>query len=519
MEINNDSNLTAKLFSIAKNIINQNSELKIEENNKISETNQNISEFNLTNEENLKLILSTIGISPSEKNLSIVKLLLNSSLPVNKENLNEVSNNLSLFNKLPFEKIEILLKNNLELNKTNASQLEGYLSKEINLTNQINELFSSIDNSKDLKNIIKIFTNDQNLANSSEIIFNKLTNIKTELSSALSKKTDAFNELLNKLEQLKTSNNDFPKNFEKDFPILKKILENSNFKNLTEPKENLTKSKENLNTKNLIESILPNKIMFNKNSLLSFENILKQTFSSNYNFKNTDNNPFFNIEKDILKLIFKEFNIKEFKEFIPKVHTFQTKLNKEISFDFKNSNSKDLNEFLFNIKENINLSKTILEKNELYDTNNISKNIDNINKNIDFMSALKDTTFLQIPLNINNHQTNAELFVFKDKKKAKNKNKNCGSALISLNLANLGNIETYINKIDNNISCQFRLEDKKIKNFIKENINLLNLYLKEKNLILKEVSFKEINESFSLISPEPNKAQDKFNLGTFNKQA
>ncbi len=137
------------------------------------------------------------------------------------------------------------------------------------------------------------------------------------------------------------------------------------------------------------------------------------------------------------------------------------------------------------------------------------------------MSYLKNNMFLQIPININNFSTTAELIIFSNKKNKNNNSKNnSGSALISLNLLYLGKLEVFINKINNDISCQFRLEKDVTKNLVKENIDLLNDYLKDKNFNLKDVTFKDLDESFSLINitKKRNTSLD-FKLGNFNAKA
>ena len=137
------------------------------------------------------------------------------------------------------------------------------------------------------------------------------------------------------------------------------------------------------------------------------------------------------------------------------------------------------------------------------------------------MNNLKSSIFLQIPVNINNFSTTAELLIFSNKKNKNNiKNNKSGSALISLNLLNLGKLEVFINKINSDISCQFKLEKDSIKSLIKENILLLDNYLKDKNLILKDITFKDLDESFSLISYDnENNTLNDFKLSNFNKKA
>ena len=108
--------------------------------------------------------------------------------------------------------------------------------------------------------------------------------------------------------------------------------------------------------------------------------------------------------------------------------------------------------------------------------------------------------------------------MFKDKKNNKSSSEKNASALISLDLENLGCVETYINKISSDVSIQFRLENEFAENFIKSNLDLLNDYLAAKNLNIKNVQIKKLEEKFSMIS-NINKTSKPINLSSFNTQA
>lgn len=487
MEINNNSNMN--LFALLKNVINGKKD-NIQTPSQKNENLTSLSQLNISNEENLKLILSSMGINYSKNNLDLIKLLLNCGMQINKENLKEISSNLNLFENLPLEKIEFLIKNNFSLSKENALQLENYIKNNTNLTNQLKDLFANVSNKNQLLNILKTFNIDKDISKDIFEIFKSFSNIKSEIFSNIQKDENNLNklfEIINNQENIENSN------------ILKNFLGNLDID---------TKNKKEI-IKNFIDFIVPNKLIFDKKSLLKFENNLIKLNSNQNNF-----------EKEIFSLLFKNTDFKIIKDLIPKTLITQKNFIKNISFNFENSDSKELEEFLNNIKENTNKLKLNFEKN---DFNNLKLNnsIENINKNLDFISNIKNINFLQIPLNINNNETNAELFIFKDKKNNKNKNNSSGSVLLSLNLYNLGLLETYINKLDNNIFCQFRIKNQQTKKLIENNLNLLDIYLKEKNLNLKEVSFKNIDEKFSLISSNlfENEIKENFNsFNNFNKE-
>ena len=132
----------------------------------------------------------------------------------------------------------------------------------------------------------------------------------------------------------------------------------------------------------------------------------------------------------------------------------------------------------------------------------LSAQIRSLSDSINFISQIRESIYVQIPLIINDRQTTAELFIFKNKKK-KNSATGAVSALISIDTAFLGKFEVYMVKDNKNISCQFRLSDEKVGELVGENINALQEELKKYDYILSGYSFKALTESFTLLDKEP----------------
>lgn len=129
----------------------------------------------------------------------------------------------------------------------------------------------------------------------------------------------------------------------------------------------------------------------------------------------------------------------------------------------------------------------------------LKQNFDNIKNDIDFMNHINNyKDYLQIPLNINNKEQQCELYVFKDSKKGGVGGKNA-SVLLSLNYAFLGQVDTFIEKADKNLSFQFRVENINPLNIIKDNIGRLSSALEEKGFRIASVTFKEIDEPFNVM--------------------
>ena len=129
----------------------------------------------------------------------------------------------------------------------------------------------------------------------------------------------------------------------------------------------------------------------------------------------------------------------------------------------------------------------------------IAEVLDSIINNLDFLSNLRDVTMLQIPINFHNQREAAELYVFSGKQGKGGKNKNeATSALISLNLRNLGLVESYVSREGQAVTIQFRLAKEGVRALFIENMPKLEQGLSDIGYNLNSVAYREIAEKFKL---------------------
>ncbi|WP_250277354.1 flagellar hook-length control protein FliK [[Clostridium] colinum] len=489
MDISNENLVTETLENINTNILN----------NKINETSFSISD------EELKILLSSINQPINKETLNQIKALIQNGLPVNKENVQNMIRAMKIFKEYPLEKSLFLIKNNITPTQNMCKQLDNYISKDISINKQIENILSDIENIDNNQDILKNIFNGTKIEGYIKENNNILKDIKLQLCNDILKNTN-FNKINKYLEDIVNLN-----------------------KNNSNIKPSIDKT---ILLNEILDDILPESLMFqpskleNLKQMLNFDNVYLPTFN-NKNLTNIFDNPLSKenlnkLQNDIFNIIKSDNKqISKIKDLFDNIENTKNKIK---HFNFENSSTEDLNDFfkdLDTISKNIKENMPNITENK---NDNILKNLENLNKNLEFMSNIKDSIFLQIPLNINNFSTTAELYVFSDKKHKKNKNKtDSGSALISLNLAYLGKLEVYINKHSKDINCQFRLEKEYSKNMIRDNISLLELYLKEKNLQLKEVSFHNLDESFTLITNNINNVNNTKNnnikISNFNAKA
>ena len=400
MNINSQNILNSLIYNnLTKNIDNTND---IFTNNILDNINQYVmkdvsnNNLSLNYDDQIKLILSNLNQLPTEENIELIKTLIQNSLPINKENVQSMIKSTKIFKNHSIEKALFLIENNIKDTLDTCNQLENYISKNINIDKQIENLFNNINNLENNSNILKNMFNNTTIEN----LISKTNNILKDI------KLNLFDSIIN--------------NKDKNSANINLIINNN-----IEKYQNLQLKNENkfniLNT--ILDFTLSENIIFNSNKVEA----LKQMINNNEKFNIIDNSPklmnninsiidnntLLNIQKEIFNIIKSnpEYNLK-FKDFFDKFNLIKSKFK---YFNIENSSPKELNDFfndldtiLKNIKDNIsNIKDNNIE---------ILKNIDDLNKNLEFMSSIKNSIFLQIPLNINNFSTTAELFIFSNKK-------------------------------------------------------------------------------------------------------
>lgn len=174
-----------------------------------------------------------------------------------------------------------------------------------------------------------------------------------------------------------------------------------------------------------------------------------------------------------------------------------------------------------NLPEEINASKVIRKTMDVLETiktkiaglnasekNDILDTVNDIEESIHFLHQLnKFTAFVQIPVNINDYNTTAELYVFKDTRGKKKIDPSNATIFLSLATANLGQIEAFISIINKNVECNFQMKEKETLSFIKNNITPLYSLLEGHGYKLIKVTYKEVTEKTNIMSVQQHGKQ------------
>lgn len=130
----------------------------------------------------------------------------------------------------------------------------------------------------------------------------------------------------------------------------------------------------------------------------------------------------------------------------------------------------------------------------------VMKDMQSIKSNIDFMNDLnRNMTYFQMPIKFSESAANGELYVFTNKKALAACSDNV-SALLHLDMDNLGPIDIYVKLSGKNVSTNFCLESEELLNFVYSNIDKLNARLEALGYDTKfEMKVAQENDKFDFV--------------------
>lgn len=135
------------------------------------------------------------------------------------------------------------------------------------------------------------------------------------------------------------------------------------------------------------------------------------------------------------------------------------------------------------------------------DGGTVMKSAQNLGDNVNFMNQLNHMmAYVQLPLLLNRENAHGELYVYTNRKNLASKNTNL-SALLHLEMENLGMMDVYVAMQNNKVSTHFYMENEETLDFIEQNIHVLDERLTKKGYRMNtSVTVKAGAESKSIVN-------------------
>lgn len=385
------------------------------------------------------------GIPETDKNIVLVKELMNYNQPINKESIHNLQRQTKDFPTASVSTLVEMDAHKIPLTKENIAQYESYKNLEYKFTDQINTMADDVvklladsanDTSVPLSHTTEIFESVIEAMTDpepSEVNANQNKNVYPDISTGgesanivNSQNGDMKNEGITIISD---TNENIIAAQDDNAPIL-----DVTSKTFTENvKEMIIKAETNTDYKSIVDYI---------NENITDKSELADVFSSP-EVKETIKEKIFN-RLMIDPEVFKDENIPP-KERIDKMYEKLEEVTSNFEKVFEGAGKS---------------------------AENLMNSSRNLNQNMNFMGNLNNlSSFVQIPMKLSNSEANAELYVY-NKKRGKVVNGETLTAFLHLDMESLGATDVNVSLTKNRVSVRFSMEDS-------SSTKLLNKHLSE----------------------------------------
>lgn len=434
--------------------VGQNLTFLIEQN-----TQQNISIKPLTmNEQQAFLInkaLDAAGYSSNDSNIHVVKELLGMNMPIDSAMIEKMITSANEFPQANLKTIANLIRLEMPVTQENIMQFEAYSNYQNSISDKLNAIGENL--SQLLNNIV----GDKTLMNGAMSNNEALAGNLAKLQNFNMQQASMLNNIVNTL-----YNNDY--NAANPSLFNQNTLQNSLEEPIVSQPLNQVLSDDQMKTlENTIHSLVSE----------SPENEQLQTISNGLHEKSLTTNEFLSNLTLLLK------NNPEFASKLGSLgkdsiieKLFSQMINETMKLTPSDVAKEDgIKNYYKRLKQS--LEKLTADGKESALPQELSKSMNEVKANIDFMNDLnKNMTYVQIPVQLKNSETNGELYVFTNKK-ALAKGADNVSAMLHLDMEHLGPIDIFVRLQNKNVSTNFCLESEGLLDFVYAHIDKLDARL------------------------------------------
>lgn len=391
--------------------------------------------------------LVAAGYPSTEENVNLIKELINMNMPVDTDTISEMMKNTVHFPEADINTIANLMKLEIPVTSDNIAQFEAYKSYEHSIMGELNNI------GQDISSTVAELINSSEYDKGISILDSTINTLYQTGSGKTAQNSEQIYNSSDGAVKLSGNQDNAQKAADIDSQQLNSYMDKDSLGRLVSKISDTFGS----NAQNIINAIKDGNIS-TKELLMNINELLKNSHS----------------EGDAAGLI----NSKEYGALLKQM-TAETMMLTPAAVAEENS----IKNFYKRLKSSIDNITDNLQKSA--QGSSLAKDMSQIKSNIDFMNDLnKNMTFVQLPVKFLESAGNGDLYVFTNKKALKNGTDKV-SALLHLDMDNLGPMDIYVNLSGKNVSTNFCLESEEMLDFVYSNIDKLNERLTKLGYITK----------------------------------
>lgn len=428
---------------------------------------------NMATDANVIKALDMANIPVNDRNIEMTEIMMKQGMSIDKNSLQTMFHDVSAYPGTTITTLVGLHQLNIQVTPQNISQLESYKSAQhqiiMGMTNILEEIpmeFEALLQSSNMYEAINLYT----------AIAGTLSE---EVSSEANSQTALFEEKTEQFTEEVQNNidNNSKVQIENNLSTIYKIMDGEEINHLLEMLKNIDKLGEDKSLQELIQNI--------ENKTATPQDIL-QTLSQIKLYSDVD------ISRNVE--VAKLFSSNEYTKLIKQEVMRQWMIEPEAVQD-----SKNLEELYQRLDRQLSQIKNALMSLPNNGESSALKSTTNLQNNLEFMNQLNNIyAYIQLPLKMGNQNAHGELYVYTNKKSLAQSNGSI-SALLHLDMENLGPVDVYVAMQNQNVSTKFYLKDDDIIDFIEAHIHVLNERLEKRGYSM----------NCEMISKQQEKEQEK----------
>jgi flagellar hook-length control protein FliK len=446
-------------------------------------------------QEKLTSILNHAGITVNENNLTILEKLLLNNLPVDNENLNKMINFSKQYSDMSADSLIFMAKNDITINRENIDQLQLMTSGENklmeNLSTLCDELSSLIDKEIGSQIVKIVLGNNQVALETMEQLNEQIT--KNDLSDKGESPSNSPNGLV-----LEPNQENEIQSIPKEGPLIgaNTSTDSREAATLIDALNQTTTSDKTLAHNRLILSDILSETAIERLQT-DMETILKDSLTSHEINSLMQEGSLEEIFNGVKALEMDDDSKTALTNLISKNISYGLIAKEVLMNPSQLEDPAKLNDYYNNLHDKI---KEILSLNELginKETTEVFNEATNVKNAVAFMDELgTQFTYVQLPLLFEDKLLNSELYVFNNKRQLNRKNQTM-TALVRLDLVNLGHLDIYVKKTNQDIECNFYTESSEKSSLLQNQTSKLNNRLNNAGFNVKGLNViqqkKEVN--------------------------
>lgn len=440
----------------------------------------------------LMAILSEAGLPQTEENVEMLKEMINKDLPIDQETLKQMSKLIAKHADTPIKSLVFLTKHTIPVNGTTLQQLQMLETNEQPLMRSMASLVDDLSRTLQQSNPSMEQVVDTNTDPSTQVKQEALMSLITEDQEAMT----------------------VIKQLDDQINVLAKLTEASNQTALQEPqaesvpeatiKPAITLLPELKHTP-IAQMVLTNdaqrligKVETSLHAVIDQGHLSEDQQAVIKDLPPSGDLTLQNLVQLAEVELISHEHLRSFMTELKDASTYQALAKGLLMSDLQVVENGEVTAWFEQVQDKV--EEILSVSNEAVVSNEVAKGAMEVKATVEFINNLQqEYQFMQLPMFLNDQLLTSEFYVMNQQKATKDQQESI-TALVRLDLLNLGHTDIYVKKVDKNIDVQFYMTDESQISVMQKNVFQLHKLLRDKGFNTLSATVQPLEQAFDIVN-------------------